>query len=170
MNELLVPQTEEEESEVIGDEPPRELLAFMVASEAYAFDLSNVREILRLKPITPVPRTSLSVLGVVTVRGQVTTVFDLRHVLRLEPEEATRHARILLIALGDEVVGVLVDRVLQVFRLESDEVELTSGPSGESSDHIIGIGRPRERTRGRDGSADFLVLIDPEALIRRFLA
>ncbi|MFT5353689.1 MAG: purine-binding chemotaxis protein CheW [Polyangiales bacterium] len=170
MNDQLLPQAEADESEVIVVEPTRELLAFMVAAEAYAFDLSNVREILRLKPITPVPRTSLSVLGVITVRGQVTTVFDLRHVLRLEPEDATRHARILLITLGEEVVGVLVDRVLQVFRLESDEVELTSGASGESSDHIIGIGRPRERTRSRDSSADFLVLIDPEALIRRFIA
>lgn len=170
MNDQLVPRAEAEDSELIrDDEPSRELLAFTLAEEAYAFDLSNVREILRLKPITPVPRTSQSVLGVITVRGKVTTVFDLRNILRLTPSETTRHARILLIALDEEVVGVLVDRVLQVFRLEADEVELTSGTSGEISDHIIGIGRPRERARSRD-LADFLVLIDPEALIRRFLA
>ena len=61
----------------------REYLAFEVGAEHYALPLPCVREIVRVPAVTEVPRAPSHVLGVISVRGAVTTVFDLRIKLRL---------------------------------------------------------------------------------------
>lgn len=161
-----------------------EFLAFRVAHEAYALPLASVREILRLGAVTEVPRAPADVLGIVSVRGRVTTVMDLRRRLRMPIAETTKQARVLLVDAGDEVVGLLVDEVLQVYRLSEDEVEIAGATQGELSEYVFGIGRPRAqrtqtrkkiggRASGVDVNAskqslvDLLILLDPGPLLRR---
>ncbi len=120
-----------------------EYLAFRVAQEAYALPLASVREILKLGAITEVPRAPKDVLGVVSVRGRVTTVLDLRKRLRMPAAVSTKHARVLLVDAGLEVLGLLVDEVLQVYRLRDEEIEVAGATQGDLSDYVLGIGRPR---------------------------
>jgi purine-binding chemotaxis protein CheW len=136
----------------------REYLAFEVGSAHYALPLSCVREIVRVPSVTEVPRSERDVLGVISVRGAVTTVFDLRAKLRLAETPPTNKSRVLLIDGGREVVGLLVDNVLQVQRLQDDEVELASVLGAEAPPYLFGIGRPR--------ATEFLLLLDPIALLR----
>ncbi len=153
----------------------REFLAFDVADESYALPLASIREILKPPPITPVPRAQHDVLGIISVRGRITTVVDLRKRLQMTVTEPDRHARVLLVDSGDEVLGLLVDRVMQVHRLVDEEIELTAVVSGDMSEFFMGIGRPRLSTRGRaraeadDGDhddEDILILLDAAALLR----
>ena len=51
-----------------------EYLAFMLGADIYAVPIRDVREILKVPPITPVPRAAREVLGIVSVRGQLVTV------------------------------------------------------------------------------------------------
>src|SRR6202000_879011 len=67
----------------------REVLAFSLADETYALPLSCVREIMRVPSITEVPRASHEVLGIISVRGQVTTLIDLRKKLHVEAATVT---------------------------------------------------------------------------------
>jgi purine-binding chemotaxis protein CheW len=148
----------------------RELLAFVVSDESYALPLRSVREILKVPPITGVPRAPADVLGIISVRGRITTVRDLRRLLRVPESPADKHTRVLLVESDDEVVGLLVDRVLQVFRLGEDEVELAAVVGGDMSEHVMGVGRPSRTKKGeRDGESDddILVLLDPGPLLRR---
>lgn|GEM_PF-1064235 len=119
-----------------------EYLAFRVAHEAYALPLASVREILKLGAITEVPRAPKDVLGVVSVRGRVTTVLDLRKRLRMPAAVSTKHARVLLVDAGLEVLGLLVDEVLQVYRLRDEEIEVAGATQGDLSEYVLGIGRP----------------------------
>lgn len=152
----------------------RELLAFVIADETYALPLRSIREILKVPPITGVPRAPKDVLGIISVRGRITTVRDLRRLLKM-PESATdKHTRVLLVeAPDDEVIGLLVDRVLQVYRLDEDEVELAAVVGGDMSEHVMGVGRPRRSVRGasdedeEEGNEEILVLLDPGPLLRR---
>lgn len=150
----------------------RELLAFVIADETYALPLRSIREILKVPPITGVPRAPADVLGIISVRGRITTVRDLRRVLRMPEGPTDKHTRVLLVEAGeDEVIGLLVDRVLQVYRLDEDEVELAAVVGGDMSEHVMGVGRPRAfRKDGEDaagGDEDILVLLDPGPLLRR---
>lgn len=154
----------------------REFLAFRVATEAYALPLAAVREILKPPPMTEVPRARSEVLGIISVRGRITTVFDLRRRLSMPETELDKHARVLLVDDGEEVIGLLVDRVLQVYRLSEDEVELAAAVGGEMSEHVFGVGRPRgSRAVGRSRVQqrtdllpdEILILLDPAPLLRR---
>ncbi len=136
-----------------------EFLGFVLGGELYGVALAKVREILTPPPITPVPRAPRDVLGVCSVRGLLTTVFDLRTRLRLEASPKTRRTRILLTEVGGgEVVGLLVDEVKQVIRLEDSQVELASNTlGGEISEHVRGIGRPDKHT--------VMVLLDIKSIV-----
>jgi purine-binding chemotaxis protein CheW len=143
-----------------------ELLAFGLAGERFALPLSSVREILKLVPITEVPRARSHVLGILSVRGRITTIYDLRRRLKLPAAEPTKASRILLVDGGEEVVGLLVDEVFQVHRLHEDELELAAAVAGDLSEYVLGIGRPGGG--GDEGNVgDILILLDPDPLLRR---
>jgi len=149
-----------------------EQLAFRVANERFALPLSSVREILKLGPVTEVPRAPRDVLGILSVRGRVTTIIDTRRRLRVPESPPTPLARLLLVEGHDEIIGLLVDEVLSVVRLAAEEIEPAQHVGSDVSDHVAGIGRPRI-ARGKGSKADdksdrdMLILLDPVALLRR---
>jgi purine-binding chemotaxis protein CheW len=157
-----------------ADDAVREYLAFELSGETYALPLTCVREIVRVPEVTEVPRAPAAVLGVISVRGAVTTVLDLRIKLRLAAMPVSQKNRILLIDGGGEIRGALVDAVLQVYRLREQEVELASVLGSTAPPYLVGIGRPgtadddeskREVSDAR-GTAEMLLLLDPIALLK----
>ncbi len=152
-----------------GSEDLEEYLGFRADTEMFAVSLALVREILKPPPITEVPRARSDILGIVSVRGNITTVVDLRRRLRLTPAPATVSSRVLLVQGSDEVLGLLVDEVTQVYRLSPSEIEpATAVLGGATAPHVAGIGRPR--MRGLRGDAEttqdeVLILLDLAALL-----
>ncbi|MEM9068130.1 MAG: chemotaxis protein CheW [Myxococcota bacterium] len=146
-----------------------EFLGFVINHETYAVPLHAIREILKVPPVTEVPRAPSDVLGIISVRGRIITVVDLRLLLKMDTQEADKHTRVLLVDSGDEVIGLLVDRVLQVYRLSTDEIELAGHVASDLSEHVMGIGRPKRRgPREKQGDTDeILILLDAAALLRR---
>jgi len=147
----------------------RDVLSFELAGEVYALPLASIHEILKMPPVTGVPRAPDDVLGIISVRGRITTVLDLRRRLRLEERPMSAQARVLLVDSGTEFLGLMVDAVRQVYRLSPEEVELSAAVSGELADHVLGIGRPGAQRDQADhgGEASLLILLDPETLLRR---
>lgn len=147
-----------------------EVLAFVLAGECYALPLSAVREILKMPALTEVPRAPSHVMGIISVRGRITTVMDLRRRLRMPESAPTKVTRVLLVDDGREVLGLLVDRVLSVYRLRADEVEVASTMAGDTAEYVMGIGRPRTskgRSQGEEREDEMLILLDPVPLLRR---
>ena len=109
----------------------RELICLRMGGDPYALPVERVREIVRLRPVTPMPRVPREILGVISLRGEVVQVLDLRARLRMPPAEPTRSSRIVVLH-GDEgeVTGLLVDAVTEVLRIEEEAVR--PPPSGES--------------------------------------
>ncbi|MBW2275169.1 MAG: chemotaxis protein CheW [Deltaproteobacteria bacterium] len=113
---------EGEEAELL-----RELLSFRLATASYAIPVERVREIVRLREITPMPRVPDFVKGVVALRGEIVQVVDMRMCLGIESREPTRTSRIIVLH-GDEqrVTGVLVDAVQEVMRVPESEITVSS--------------------------------------------
>jgi purine-binding chemotaxis protein CheW len=137
------------------------VLAVSAGDENYGFPLSAIREILVPPPIAEVPRASESVLGVISVRGQIITLLDLPRLLNLEVDEVERYGRVLLVDNGDELIGVAVDRVIQVYRMEPEDIEYASAMGAELSDYVVGVGRVGKP----NGEERMLILIDPVSLL-----
>ncbi len=145
-----------------------EYIAFRVATASYALPVSLVREIVRAAHITPVPRAPDAVMGITSFRGRIVTIIDLGRRLGLSctvlPEydpaspQASR-VRILMIDIGVETVGLLVDEVLMVHRLGNFDIERAANALGADTDrNVAGIARPG------DGD-EVLLLLDAKALV-----
>jgi purine-binding chemotaxis protein CheW len=106
----------------------RELLVFGLAGSAYAIPVERIREIVRMRELTRVPRAPEWLLGVVTLRGEVVEVVDLRRRLGLDTLEYGRTTRIIVLhGDADRVSGVLVDSVSEVFRVPESEINPAQG-------------------------------------------
>jgi purine-binding chemotaxis protein CheW len=120
-----------------------EYLAFTLGNEAYAIEIGTIVEILKPLPITEVPRADPDVVGVMSVRGRLVAVLDLKRRFRLARTfTMDRKSRILLVDAVDEEIGLLVDEVLQVYRLSESEIEPPTVLGTEQAPHVVGIGRP----------------------------
>jgi purine-binding chemotaxis protein CheW len=139
------------------------VLAVLAGDEAYGFPLSVVREILVPPPLTEVPRAPEHFLGVISVRGQIITLIDLPKMLNLEVEQTEPYGRVLLVDNGEELIGVAVDSVIQVYRMEPEDIEYASAMSAELSEYVVGVGRVPSQSSS--DAQDMLILIDPVSLL-----
>jgi purine-binding chemotaxis protein CheW len=111
----------------------RELLTFHLGSDCYALPVERVREIVRLREVTKVPRVPQWVIGVVALRGEIVQVVDLRMRLGLDRVEASRRSRIIVLHGDDErITGMLVDAVDQVLRVDEDNINPSSNVEAEA--------------------------------------
>lgn len=109
----------------------RELLVLQLGESPYAIPVERVREIVRMRAMTPVPRVPAEIRGVITLRGEIVQVVDLRMRLGLPTPEDGRGTRIVVLHGDDNrVTGVLVDAVREVVRVPEDEVRPATGGEG----------------------------------------
>ena len=123
-------------------------LGFTLEKEEYGADLNLVTQIVKPPPLTWVPRVRPHVLGVISIRGAVVTLVDLRQLIGLAPTSWPRTARVLLTRHEGEPIGLLVDGVTHVHRVSLEQYE--TGLSLEESSRtecVLGIARPDPSTR-----------------------
>jgi purine-binding chemotaxis protein CheW len=123
-----------------------ELLGFMLDDEEYALDILEIKEIIRLQTITPVPRTPDYLKGIITLRGVIVPVFDLRSRMGLKEAEHGPRTRIVVVYRGDEFAGMIVDSITQVMRVSVDRIEPPPPTIGTvEAEFIKGVTRHQER-------------------------
>jgi len=133
-------------SDVTGTADERQLVVFQLGAELYGVEISRVHEIIRLQSVTRVPRSPAFVEGVINLRGKVIPVVDLRRRFGLPTADHTRASRIVVVEIGDQVVGIIVDGVSEVLRVSSLIVEPPSPfVAGIDSEYLHGIAKLPER-------------------------
>ena len=107
----------------------RELLVLWLDDDAYALPVERVREIVRLRPITQMPRVPASVRGVLSLRGEIVQVIDLRLRLGLPASRDENPRRRIVVLNGEDgqMTGLLVDRVSEVLRLREEDLRPPTG-------------------------------------------
>ncbi len=135
-----------------------EYLSFRLADEQFAVSILYIKEIIKPSIFTSLPRTDPVVLGILSLRGTIVPVVDLRLLLGLEEQQQTRSSRILIVNSGGEQIGLLVDEVRHVIRLRDEDIEPTPAVFGRSEmEHMLGVGR-------YDG--EMFTLVDLQAVVQ----
>ncbi len=79
-----------------------QLVTFELFSEIFALPILDVREVIHLPDITPVPQAPSFVEGVINLRGQIIPIVDLRRRFGLMPGARDENNRIIVVGLtGD---------------------------------------------------------------------
>jgi purine-binding chemotaxis protein CheW len=125
-----------------GAHEQRRLLTFEVDGAYYAVAVERVREIVRIRPITPVPRVSEDVRGVISLRGEIVEVVDLRRRLGLPPVEPVRQTRIIVVTGSEDgrVAGILVDAVQEVLSVSEDAIRPAASNEAEAVESLCASG------------------------------
>ncbi|NJE61476.1 chemotaxis protein CheW [Thermococcus sp. 21S7] len=138
-----------------------QVVAFMVGSEEFCLDISKVREIKEMMPITRVPNAPDFVEGVINLRGQITTVVNLKKLLGYyEPDDDLSRKKIIIAEVKDEIVGIIVDSVSDVITLTDEQIEQPPKTLTSRVDirYIKGIAKINEGER-------LLIMLDLDKLL-----
>jgi len=100
-----------------------ELLTFIIAGEQYAVSIEHLVEIITPREATQVPNADPTIVGIISLRGTMVTVIDVRRKLRHPPAAGGNDARVIVVERAGEVLGFEVDRVLRVLKVDSAAVE-----------------------------------------------
>lgn len=140
-----------------NDDPVLQWVTFQLGSETYGINVLQVREVLRVTDITPVPGSPAYVLGIINLRGNVVTVIDCRRCFELPDKEHDDSSRIVIVEASGQIVGVLVDSVAEVVYLRSSQIDRApSVGADDSAKYIQGV-------YSRDD--ELLILVDLERLV-----
>lgn len=96
-------------------------VVFTLADVEYALPVSFVLQMDTFSGATAVPGTPDYVAGIVTVRGRVVPVVDLRRRLGLPSVEPTLDSRIIVAQVEDRVAALSVDRAREVLALDTSK-------------------------------------------------
>jgi purine-binding chemotaxis protein CheW len=108
------------------DEQQILISTFFLGDAAFGLDTSHVQEVVRVGDITPVHHAPGFVVGVMNLRGRISTVIDLGSKLELDQVRTGVDTRIFIVDWQGEQIGLLVDRVADAIAL--DRAELKPAP------------------------------------------
>ncbi|MCL4428332.1 MAG: chemotaxis protein CheW [Deltaproteobacteria bacterium] len=123
-----------------------QLVTFKLGNEEFALDILKVQEINRMVEITKVPKAPDFVEGVINLRGRVIPIVDIRKKFHLNIKEATKETRIIVVNIMNKTIGLIVDSVSEVLRINSSTIQPPPPLiAGLDSDYIKGVGKLDER-------------------------
>ncbi len=135
-----------------------QVVVMTLANEHYGVDISAVAEIIKLQPVTFVPRAPAFVEGVTNLRGKVLPVIDLRKRFGLAVATPGKETRIVVVEMAGTQVGMIVDAVSEVLRVPESGVEPPSPiVSTVDSAFISGIAKAGSR---------LIILLDLEQILK----
>jgi chemotaxis signal transduction protein len=127
-----------------------ELLTFILGGEQYAIDIDRIVEIISARRITRVPNAGPAVTGIISLRGSVVTLIDIRSKLRQPPADGREDSRIIVIEEGGTLIGFEVDRVLRPAKIDRAAIE---------PQPVVDAAEQSEAIRGVHRSGDALTIV-----------
>jgi purine-binding chemotaxis protein CheW len=144
--------------ESAGDQNILQFVGFRLGGKDYAFPIDQTREIVELQSITPTPEVPDHVVGVTNLRGQIIPIIDLQRVLN-PGAPATSSRQAVVVEVGGQLTGCLVDSVTRVVRLPQSAIQ--------TADDIL----DQDNARSVDGFAKhegtILIVLDASRVIAR---
>jgi purine-binding chemotaxis protein CheW len=130
----------------VRNEALEQIITFNVGKEVYGVEIQMVKEVIRQREITRLPKAPAFVKGVINLRGDVIPVIDLREKFGLEEEEFTDKTRVIVVEVDRKSIGMIVDSVSHVVRLSQDQIEPPPPlVGGVSAEFIRGVGKLGDR-------------------------
>jgi purine-binding chemotaxis protein CheW len=157
--------------DIMGNTPETiQVVEFLLGKEHYAIDLYDVKEVVDYTTITRLPNTPTYIKGIIDLRGEITTIIDLKERLNVAlgkngPDEDNRRIIVLDEKLTGVKMGIIVDDVLSVSTFDHADVDRSSASLYNDDAAIMGIIRKKVRVRDKDVS-DLIVWIGIRQILK----
>lgn len=146
--ETTKPVEEKEAQQFGASSHSGKYLSFVLGDEEYGLKILKVREIIGLMEITSVPQTPEFIKGVINLRGKVIPVIELRLKFGMEPAEYTEETCIIVVDIGQSMMGILVDTVSEVLDITADQIEPPPVFGSKiNTEFILGMGKIKDKVK-----------------------
>lgn len=119
------------------------VVTFMLGEEEFGFDISKVKEIIRVGDITRVPKSPEFIVGVINLRGNIVPLIDLRKRFLWDSIAYTSATRIIVVEVAGLIAGFIVDAVLETKQIQKSSLE--TAPimvmGGLENEYITGVAK-----------------------------
>jgi purine-binding chemotaxis protein CheW len=140
LGKILVRKGSVKEEDVIEALKGMLVVVFEVQGEKFGFEIVYSREILNNRKITPLPVMPAHILGMISIRNSVMPVISLNRMIFNTAEKQQEESKIIVIEFRDEIVGVMVDRILAVKNFKTGDFEdMRSSMIADEKKYIAGI-------------------------------
>jgi purine-binding chemotaxis protein CheW len=134
-----------------------EALAFTLGNEEYGINILKVQEIRGYDSVTRIANAPAFIKGVVSLRGIIVPIVDMRIKFKLGTPTYDQFTVVVILNIGERVVGMVVDSVSDVITLTQDQIKPAPDlGSALDTDYLIGLGTVDER---------MLILVDIDKLM-----
>jgi len=135
---------------MVGKERPEDaeiqLVVFQLGSEEFGAAIGQVQEIVNLGKVTRMPKAPAFVEGIINLRGRVIPVIDIRKRFDLAQKEHGENARIMVVALEGQAIGMIVDSISEVLRVPKEAIEPPPPIIGDiSAAYLKGVAKLGDR-------------------------
>ena len=144
-------------TKLAGEPSGQEFLVFTLGDEEYGIDILKVQEIRGYDQVTRIANTPDFIKGVTNLRGVIVPIVDLRVKFSQGDVEYDDNTVVIVLNLGQRVVGIVVDGVSDVLSLTAEQIR----PAPEfavtlSTEYLTGLGALGDR---------MLILVNIEKLL-----
>ena len=126
-------------------EKTEQVLCFSVDTEVFGIELEKVNEVIRLTNLTHLPKAPKFVKGIINLRGNVIPIIDLREKFGLQSLKYSSTTRAIIMEINDNRLGIIVDEVSKVNRINSSSIQESKSFSSFNADYIKGIANDKEQ-------------------------
>ncbi len=118
----------------------QQFVVFQVGNELYGINILIAESIERIQPITRVPKSPSEIIGVINLRGDIVPLISMRKILEYDEEDYTDSTRIIITEFDDYRLGLIVDRLLEVLTISTNDIQLSiDDMSDKDKIYISGI-------------------------------
>lgn len=135
-------------------------LVFTVKSQEFGIQAMRVQEIAGAPTTTEMPNAPAYMEGVMNLRGRLASVINLRKRLNFEAKGRDEDTRIVIVEHGGYPIGVVVDSVEEVIKIDDSQVQALpeSSSASVSEEYVTGVGMLDDR---------LIILLDIERILSK---
>ena len=100
-----------------------EVVEFMLADERYGIELNSIVEVYALKDLTSLPGTPPFILGVISVRGRILTIIDIKKLFGLPDKGLSDLNKVIIIHTREMETGILADEIIGIRSIHPGKIQ-----------------------------------------------
>lgn len=136
-----------------------QLVTFQLGEELYGVDIMDVKEIVKVQSVRPIPNAPYYVEGIINLRSEIIPIinlhkrFHLRKVeIQSEDDVDENEGGFIILDIEGNKIGIIIDRIARVVQVETSEIKPPPQMlTGIGTEYIQGVVRQNE---------NYLIILD----------
>jgi purine-binding chemotaxis protein CheW len=121
-----------------------QLVTFQLGNEKYGIDIMDVKEIVGMKSIRPIPNVPSYMAGILNLRSVIYPIIDLHKRFHIKKADLSEDDKLLsgyiIIDVSGMQLGIIIDRVSRVVTIEHKHIQPPPQIiSGIGAEYIMGV-------------------------------